>query len=157
MKHIILKTLIALLTVQTLYFVVPSSAHAQGTTCSEHKSVTIDIKPDDDPNKINLSSRGLLPVAVLNTPGFDASLFTPEGAHLSDATIAMSEGCSGAEAVRWTYTDVNGDGLLDVLFFFRIQKLNLTPSSTAATLMAHGTYQSAPIHIMGTDSVIVKP
>jgi len=76
-------------------------------------------------------------------------------AHLSDAAVAMD--CEGALAVRWTYVDVNGDALTDLLFFFRIQDLTLTPSSSAVTLMAHGTYNSIATHIHGTDSVLVKP
>jgi hypothetical protein len=119
--------------------------------------VSIDVKPADYPNKINLSAKGLLPVAVLTTEGFDASQFTPEMAHLSDADIAMTMGCVGAAAVRWNYSDVNGDGQLDLVFFFKIQDLNLTSGSTAATLMAHGSYSSTVIHIEGTDSVLVKP
>jgi hypothetical protein len=65
-------------------------------------------------------------------------------------------GCSGAQAVRWTYTDVNGDDRLDILFFFRVQELNLTSSTMAVTLMAHGAYDSLPTHVEGTDTVIVK-
>jgi hypothetical protein len=116
----------------------------------------VDIKPGDRSNKINLSARGLLPVAVLTTADFDASQFTPEMAHLSDARIAMTMGCVGADAVRWNYVDVNRDGRLDLVFLFRIQDLNLTSHSTAATLMAHGTYGSTDIHIIGTDSIHVK-
>jgi hypothetical protein len=76
-------------------------------------------------------------------------------AHLSDAATAMD--CEGAMAVRWTYVDVNGDALTDLLFFFRIQDLNVTPSSNAVTLMAHGSYNGTATHIHGTDSVQVKP
>jgi hypothetical protein len=74
---------------------------------------------------------------------------------LSDAAAPM--GCAGAAAVRWNYTDVNGDGLVDLVFFFPIQDINLTLSTTAVILMAHGTYGSTIIHIEGTDSVLVKP
>ncbi len=152
---LILRTLVAVLAIQTLFFASPLNVRAQEETCPPPTPVDIDIKPADAQNKINLSAKGLLPVAVLTTQDFDASNFTPEMAHLSDAAIAMS--CVGAEAVRWNYSDVNSDGHLDLIFFFRIQDLNLTPSSTAATLMAHGTYNSIVTHIEGTDSVLVKP
>jgi len=134
-----------------------SPASAQEMTCPEHTPVTIDIRPGGYPNRINLSSMGLVAVAVLSTPDFDASQFIPEMAHLSDAATAMTNGCSGAMAVRWVLDDVNRDRLIDLVFFFNIQDLDLTPSSTAATLMAHGTYGSSPLHIIGTDSVVVKP
>jgi hypothetical protein len=153
MNKLIVKTLIAILALQGLFLPAPSAVHAQ-EECPTPVTVEIDVKPVDDANKINLSSRGLVPVAVLSTDTFDASLFMPEMAHLSDANTAM--GCAGAEAVRWTYTDVNGDGRLDLVFFFRVQELNLTSSSTAVTLMAHGSYDSTTIHIEGTDPVIVK-
>jgi len=40
--------------------------------------VDIDIKPGSDPNSINLKSKGVVPVAVLTTDGFDASTVDPE-------------------------------------------------------------------------------
>ena len=153
MNKLIAKTLITVLAWQGFLPASPVAVHAQ-EQCPAPVTVEIDVKPPDGANKINLSSRGLLPVAVLTTETFDASLFTPEMAHLSDARTAM--GCSGAQAVRWTYTDVNGDDRLDILFFFRVQELNLTSSTMAVTLMAHGAYDSLPTHVEGTDTVIVK-
>jgi hypothetical protein len=154
MKKSILKSLIVVLALQ-IFFASPSVVQAQEETCPPPTAVLIDVKPGSDTNKINLSSHGLLPVAVLSTSDFDARLFTPEMAHLSDAAAPM--GCAGAEAVRWTYTDVNGDGLTDLLFLFRVQDINLSSTTTAVMLMAHGTYASTVIHIQGTDSVFVQP
>ena len=153
MNKLIVRTLIIALALQGLLLVTPSAVHAH-EECPTPLMVEIDVKPVDDANKINLASRGLIPVAVVTTGTFDASLFTPEMAHLSDASTAM--GCTGAEAVRWTYTDVNGDGRLDLVFFFRVQELDLSSSTTAVTLMAHGAYDSTTLHIEGTDTVIVK-
>lgn len=152
----ILPRILALAVLTTgLLAAAPSPVRAQDMTCEEHTEVVIDIRPSDPVNKVNLSSQGLLPVAVLSTETFDASQFAPEMAHLSDA--AAADGCAGATAVRWRYDDVNGDGMLDLVFFFRIQDLNFTLNTTAATLMAHGAYGPTTIHIMGTDSVLVKP
>src|SRR5512141_2581378 len=123
MKKLIRRTLITLLVLQTLYLVSPSAVRAEEMTCPEHTLVTIDIKPGSYTNKINLSARGVLPVAVLTTPVFDASQFTPEMAHVSDAAVAMAETCAGTDALRWNYEDVNGDGELDLVFFFAIQDL----------------------------------
>jgi len=157
MKKFMFRTLIALLALPVWFLAAPAAVRAEEMTCPEHTPVTIDVKPGDETNKINLSSKGILPVAVLSTADFDASLFTPEMAHLSDAGIAMTMGCVGADAVRWSYVDVNGDGRLDLVFFFRVQELNLTSASTAVTLMAHGSYGSTDIHIAGTAPVQVKP
>jgi len=156
MKKLILRTLVAMLALPVWFLAGATAASAEEMTCPEHTPVTIDIKPGDHSNKIKLSARGLLPVAVLTTQDFDASQFTPEMAHLSDAGIAATMGCVGADAVRWKYADANRDGRLDLIFFFRIRELNLTSNSTAATLMAHGSYNSTMIHILGTDSVRVK-
>lgn len=146
-----------MLVLQTLFFTSVSNVHAHGGTCPPPTPVNIDIKPADAINKINLSAKGLLPVAVLTTQDFDASRFTPEMAHLSDADLAMTMGCAGAEAVRWNYSDVNRDGQMDLVFFFRTQDLNFTPNSTAATLMAHGSYNSTVTHIEGTGPILIKP
>ena len=132
-------------------------AYAEDMSCPDHTPVVIDIKPGGYPNSINLSSNGLVPVAVITTADFDATLFNPEMAHLSDANTPMTDGCSGAMPVRWALDDVNRDGKKDIVFFFQTQELNLTASSTAATLMAHGSYGGATLHIMGTDTVNVKP
>jgi hypothetical protein len=52
---------------------------------------------------------------------------------------------------------VNGDRLPDLVFFFRVQDLNLTANTTAVTLMGHGSYDSMMIHIMGSEAVTVRP
>jgi hypothetical protein len=157
MRVIFFRLLVVLMLLAALALPTWTPASAQDMTCPEHTPVTIDIRPGGFPNRINLSSMGLLAVAVLSTPDFDASQFIPEMAHLSDAASAMANGCAGAMALRWVLDDVNRDGLVDLVFFFNIQDLNLTPSSTAATLMAHGTYDSSTLHIIGTDSVVIKP
>lgn len=126
-------------------------------TCPPPTPVTIDIKPGNSQNRVKLSPQGTLAVAVLTTQDFDASQFTPEMAHLNDANTAMTESCTGASAQRWSLDDENGDGQLDLVFFFKIQDLNLTLSSTAATLMAHGSYGGTEMHIEGTDLVQVVP
>lgn len=154
MRAIVSRMLILALIAAVLMAAAPSPARAQDMTCEEHTDVVIDIRPGDARNKVNLSSQGLLPAAVLTTDTFDASLFEPEMAHLSDA--ATAEGCAGADAVRWRYEDVNGDGRLDLLFFFRIQELNFTTATTEAMLMAHGMYEGSMIHLMGTDAVTAK-
>ena len=155
MKKILSKILMTFLTLQVLSLTSPSVAHAEEMTCPPPVPVVVDIRPGDQVTRLNLSAKGLLPVAVLTTEDFDASLFTPQMAHLSAADMIM--GCEGAEAVRWTYTDSNHDGFVDLVFFFRIQDLSLGPGSTTVMLMAHGTYHTTMIHVMGTESIIVKP
>ena len=157
MKRIIYRVIIVGVFLGAMAFLAGSPASAQEMTCPTHTPVRVDIKPGSYPNRINLSSNGVVPVAVLTTPDFDASRFTPEMVHLTDANNAMTQGCTGALAVRWALDDVNHDGHPDLVFFFNTQDLDLTASSTAASLMAHGSYDSTILHIMGSDSVKVGP
>ncbi len=157
MKNPLYKSLIAVLVLSCVVVGRPLVAHADTMTCPTPVPVTIDVKPGNSQNTVKLSSHGTLAVAVLSTPDFDASQFTPEMAHLNDANTPMADSCSGASAVRWTWEDENGDGRADLVFFFNIQDLNFTLSTTAATLMAHGSYAGATIHIEGTDMVHVVP
>ena len=157
MKKSFLLVLALLFVLAVLAFTPGSIARADEMSCPTPVPVSIDIKPGSYPNSIKLSSQGLLPVAVLTTSDFDASQFQPEMAHLNDASAGMTAGCTGAMSVSWKLADVNKDRKLDLVFFFQIQDLTLTPASTAATFMAHGTYEGTTIHIMGTDSVRVVP
>ena len=155
MKKITLRMLVAVLAIPIFFLGAPASVHAEPMTCPPPKLVTIDIKPGNSQNRVKLSSKGTLAVAVLTTQDFDASQFIPEMAHLNDANSAMADSCAGASAQRWSLDDENGDGRLDLVFFFSIQDLNLTLNSTAATLMAHGLYGGTDMHIEGTDMVSV--
>jgi hypothetical protein len=105
--------------------------------------VEIDIKPGSDPNSINLKSKGLIPVAILTTPDFDASTVDP-------TTVEFA----GAPPVRSTLEDVDGDGDVDMLFHFKTQELeDLDENSTEATL-----YSYDPLNrLIGTDSVNIVP
>ena len=105
--------------------------------------VEIDIKPGSDPNSINLKSKGVVPVAALTTEEFDASTVGPN-------TVAFA----GAEPVRCTMEDVDGDGDTDLLLHFRTQDLDLDENSTEATLTGETT-DGMPIE--GTDSVNIVP
>jgi hypothetical protein len=93
---------------------------------------------------------------VLTTRDFDARQFAPEMAHLKDAATAVTMGCTGAVAVRWVWRDVNGDRWPNLVFFFRIQDLNFGLRTTAASLMAHGSYGGTPMHLLGTDLVKIR-
>ena len=157
MNKLLPRILTAVLALPILFLGTPSVARADDMTCPPPTPVAVDIKPGNSQNRIKLSSSGVLAVAVLTTSDFDATVFTPEMAHLNDAGVAMTAGCTGAAAVRWSLDDENGDGRLDLVFFFKIQDLTLTVNSTAATLMAHGSYSGTETHIVGTDSVQVVP
>ena len=113
--------------------------------------MTIDIKPGNEQNNINLKSNGVVPVAVLTTDDFDAATVDP-------ATALFA----GATASHWSLDDVDGDGDEDVIFHFRTQELNLDENSTEATLTAQLMSQmktlsaaqvSSGVVVSGTDTV----
>lgn len=116
--------------------------------------IDIDIKPDSELNKINLKSKGVIPVAVLTTDDFNASEVDPES-----VTFA------GAEPVRSTLEDVDEDGDLDMLFHFKTQELNLDENITKAAEATEATETTltltgkrTDVKIRGTDTVrIVSP
>ena len=97
---------------------------------SPDTGMVIDIKPGSDENNINLKSRGVVPVAVLTTDGFDAGTIDP-------ATVQFA----GAAPVRSMLKDVDRDGDKDMLFLFRTRQLDLDQDSTEATLTAQLTGQ----------------
>ena len=104
---------------------------------------TIDIKPGSDPNPINRSSKGVIPVAILTTDAFDASTIDP--------TTAMFE---GASPVRWKLSDVDHDGDLDLLLHFRTQETSIADGQVVACLTAT-TFDG--VTLQGCDSIKVVP
>ncbi|MFH1484554.1 MAG: Ig-like domain-containing protein, partial [Chloroflexota bacterium] len=120
------------------------SVYSDGTKTWKPFPVTIDIKPGSSPNSINLGSRGVVPVAILTTSAFDAAAVDP-------STVVFA----GASPVRWVMEDVvPHDGKLDMLLHFKTEDLNLTETSTSATLSGK-TLDG--LDIEGTDSVRIVP
>jgi hypothetical protein len=104
--------------------------------------VEIDIKPGSPQNSIRPDSSGLIAVAVLTTPAFnalqldtDTVRFGPDG--------AMAH---GKDQVK----DIDGDGDKDRLLRFRIAETGIQCGDTKATLTGE---TKAGISISGTDSI----
>jgi len=93
-------------------------------------TVGIDIKPGSDPNSINRKSRGNVPVALLSSATFDAAT--------ADRTTVMFADVSALN-IGQGLEDVNGDGLLDRVFHFDTQRLNLPDGTTEACLIGNTT------------------
>ena len=126
-----------------LLFYSPVPIHLQPPPSDGSEEITIDIKPDSNPNNINLKSKGVVPVAVLTTNDFDASTIDPDSVEFA-----------GAKPVRWKLCDVDGDGNDDMLFHFKTQELNLDADSTEATLTGETLDGNA---ITGSDEVRIVP
>ena len=109
------------------------------------EEIQIDIKPGGNPNNINPRSKGVVPVAVLTTGDFDASTIDPD-------TVEFA----GAEPVRWTLCDVDGNGDVDMLFHFKTQDLfenDLNEDSTEATLTGE-TFDGVGIELTDTVRIV---
>ncbi len=93
----------------------------------EALNINIDIKPEDNLNIINPNSNGVIPVAILTTPIFDAT------------SIKINSLCFGPSLAPIAHKnghiqDINGDGSLDLLVHFYTQEIGISCSSTSIIL-----------------------
>ena len=104
--------------------------------------VTIDIKPGDEPTVMDPSSEGMIPVAILSNPEFDATSVDPDSVRF---------GARGDEAapVRSMREDVDRDGDTDQIFMFRAPQTNISCGDTSASLTGQTRSGQA---IAGTES-----
>ena len=84
--------------------------------------VTVDIKPENADNTINLGSMGVIPVGILSTADFDATQVDPWTVELAGAGVAVRG--KGSKLLSST-KDLNGDGLLDLEV--KVETENLDP------------------------------
>jgi hypothetical protein len=105
--------------------------------------VQIDIKPGSVENSINLKSKGVVPVALLTADDFDALAADP-------VTVRFA----GADALRWSRCDADGDGDVDLLLHFSTQMLDLDSHSTEA-VMTGTTFSGQEFE--GSDAVRIVP
>ncbi len=104
----------------------------------------IDIKPGSDPNAIDPTAGGLVPVAILTTDTFDATTVSP---------ITVQFGPDGASIAHRSghLQDVDSDGDLDLVLHFRTQETGIQCGDAEATLTGE-TFDGQPIQ--GTDSIV---
>jgi hypothetical protein len=112
--------------------------------------VKIDIKPNSDPNSINLGSEGKVPVAILSTDDFDATDVVPVTVTLAGAHVALK----GKGTPMSEVEDVNNDGLPDLIVHVDTYALNLTNVDTTAVLEGQ---TNTGMYIRGTDTVRIVP
>jgi len=112
--------------------------------------IKVDIKPGSDENPINLGAKGVLPVAILATPGLIEDI---------DDVDAEAINIGDVEPVKYTTEDVNDDGLDDLIFHFKIQELVsagvLTAGTEELTIEAKLTIDGADVR--GSDRVRIVP
>ncbi len=109
-------------------------------------AVRIDVKPGSDQNPINPNNRGVVPVAILGSPTFDVAQVDVSSVRLGPGQAAPR---SGAHV-----EDVNGDGVIDLLFQFPTQEIGLLCGDTSLFLMGRLLDGTA---VVGVDSVVTVP
>lgn len=110
-------------------------------------TVQIDIKPEESPNSINLSSRGTVPVAILGSQSFAVANVDVATVRLAGAPVVVKPNGQFQGAI----TSVNGDAFPDLVLYFSTQSLvGLNSASTEATLEGKTVAGTA---FLGTDSV----
>lgn len=108
------------------------------------RTVGIDVQPGSERNPVSLSSRGVLPVAILSEPDFDApSEVVPSsltfGATGEEPSLRR---CGGPE-------DVDGDGLEDLVCHFDLGETGFTAESVEGVLRGRTGSEA----IVGRDAV----
>lgn len=123
----------------------------EGTRQEEQQplEVPIFIRPGSpQPAAINPSSRGIIPVAVLSTPTFDATTIK------TSTVIFGPMGPTRANVLWAVRLDVNRDKRPDMLYFFRTQDAGFGCEAPGASIQGQTKkgqqiYGNSPIRIVG--------
>jgi len=116
------------------------------------KSVKIDIKPGSHPNAVNLGTQGLIPIAILSSPDFDATTVDPETVELAGAGVAVR---GKGDKYMAHEEDVDGDGLVDLVV--QVSTENLEPGSfqDGYAVLTGQTHDGTPFE--GRDEITIVP
>jgi hypothetical protein len=74
----------------------------------------VDAKPGSNPNCVNPESNGVLSVAVLGTTSFSVYSIAP-------GSVTFG----GASPLRWSYEDVNSDGITDLVLKYTTSDISI--------------------------------
>ncbi|WP_231186290.1 hypothetical protein [Haladaptatus sp. DYF46] len=96
------------------------------------QKLDIDVKPDSESNEIDLGSRGVVPVAVLQTDAFDP---TSEAVRYRfGAPDAVADGGGACPIHDGHVEDVDGDGNDDVVLHFSVADAEFDAGEAEAEL-----------------------
>lgn len=113
-------------------------ARPQGAGCDtgafelDVLAIEIDIRPGSDKNRVNVSGRGAVPVAILGSPTFDPAEVDADSVCFGDAEAPGERDCTAEGGMG--LEDVDGDGVDDLVLRFRTQETGIDPGDTEACL-----------------------
>ena len=113
--------------------------------------MTIDIKPGSYPNSINLSSAGVVPVAILGSATFDATQVDPASVTLAGARIRL---IGKGDKYSCNAEDVNADSFVDLVCHVVTAQFMIEPGDSIAVLEAQ-TFDGQAMR--GEDSIDIVP
>ena len=113
--------------------------------------VAIDIMPGTQPNKINLDSGRVVPVAILGSATFDATQVDPATVRLAGASVSVT---GKGDKYSCNEKDVNADGFLDLVCRVKTTDFVIEAGDSLADLTAQ-TF--AGERIWGEDSIEIMP
>lgn len=109
---------------------------------------TIDVKPGDSANCVNVTSKGVIPVALLGTASLPVREVSIPSLRLGSLQPAVRKG-----RAQCSISSVNGDELDDLVCHFQNSATNWTVGQAVATL----TGESASGPLEASDKVCLKP
>ncbi|MCH7746418.1 MAG: hypothetical protein IIC84_10125, partial [Chloroflexi bacterium] len=110
---------------------------------------TIDIKPCNFPNPINLKSGGKIPVAILSTPSFDA----PAIVDVSTVYFGRTGTETEAAAELFAQEDVDGDGDIDLILKFKTKDTDIQCGDDTATLTGFTISSEGSVFFSGSGPI----
>jgi hypothetical protein len=117
------------------------------------RSGFVDIKPGSFPNPINPSSRGVVPVAILGSEGFDVRIIDATTLEIDDDRV--HGGGVSPSRVQGSLEDVNGDGFLDLNLKFNTTALNTAGLLGNKRLFVTGAIGDGVPQVLGADVICV--
>lgn len=111
----------------------------------------IDIKPGSNLNSINLSAAGVIPIAILSSPTFDATQINPASVRLAGAHVSL---IGKADKYACHVEDVNREGLLDLICQVVTAQFAIQPGDSVAVMEAE-TFNGT--RIRGEDAIRIVP